>query len=306
MIIKKGLFINLFCLLIIAINISLLLLWASMRLTLVGVYLPFWVDIVTIVAVVMSFPGRELKVGKIVAKTVIVTLMVLKILIFLFFNFGIAEYHYSLPHSKETLIINESSFLFSSNIDVYRKVGGIFKKRVPLAHITADDGYLPFTAGEYRINWDYNDQLITYTSVERGRPVWKTSFSLSGKGRQVDDRVTGVRVSLSKAYSLELDGLELALTLKGYIDGRVMADFTLKNSTASEITFYPEELSFNYKNSYYQAYLTTLDSHVDRQGHITVPPNSSRDYTLFFAYNNREFPFRKVDLDLFRVLYSKR
>jgi len=63
------------------------------------------------------------------------------------------QYYFKSPKKSNTMIINEDSFFYSSNIKVYEKKYFIFKKLISDDKIWAVDGYKPFKNGKYRINW---------------------------------------------------------------------------------------------------------------------------------------------------------
>ncbi len=71
-------------------------------------------------------------------------------------------FYFNSPNGVNTLVVEENSWLLAGWSDFYIKKNLLFVKVID-NKITTDDGYRPFTNGDYKLSWINEDKIkITY------------------------------------------------------------------------------------------------------------------------------------------------
>lgn len=113
-----------------------------------------------------SFLGLFLILTKKWMKTVVVILCLVLLLYICAFNGGLWEsdkkyFCFDSPDKKNTLIIEECSWLLGGWSNCYIEVKPKLLKKLD-SDIVIDDGYRPFSNGDYKIKWGADNILISY------------------------------------------------------------------------------------------------------------------------------------------------
>jgi hypothetical protein len=85
------------------------------------------------------------------------------------------EYHFVSPNNSNTLIIREGAFLLGADIRVYEKKYLMFRKEFENSpYISTDDGYEPFKAGKYSLDWTSENEVTLNYYTNLGKGSWET------------------------------------------------------------------------------------------------------------------------------------
>lgn len=112
------------------------------------------------------------KSSKIIYKILIVLSWVILIILFLYANLVIFiksdDYYYDFQsdNKKHELVVEESTFLFSSTLRLYKRDNSIMVSKLDLDDVFFDDAYRPISFGEYFIKWE-DDILNFYFGYEK-------------------------------------------------------------------------------------------------------------------------------------------
>lgn len=288
--------------------------WFVLRgreLTLSGPYIHFKIELcllgaLLVVMLVNMLAQRGRFWGKGWFWGVAVTLITVKLLFFLLHgSFGF-ERHYSVPYSKETLILGNELWFEPGKVGVYQKVGNYFKKSVPGAPITVSPGHSPFYDDGYRIDWGYAGEVkIEYSGGYCCCSIEEFAFSFAGVEERAGESVAAQAIPLEESYSVKGHELTVDVKLKEYRGGRIFAELLLKNELGKKRVFDSNNLSFNYNEGESRAVLNSFDINTKKGRTINIDAGESLSYTISFAYNNSSEPVEQLDLKQCSVLYAE-
>lgn len=134
----------------IAVKIILLILGAAFNLYLVGIHTPYVINFVILISALLYI--SKIKDRRIL-KLIMVSILILLILInsfITYFLFDNEEYIFNSPNKKNAIIVDENTFILSTNYNFYEEKYGIFKKDLHKS-ISADIRF--FNDNQYWIEW---------------------------------------------------------------------------------------------------------------------------------------------------------
>lgn len=299
------------CLLLFLGNSVIWLILRGRELTLSGPYIHFKIELcllgaLLVIMLVNMIVQRGSFWGKGWFWGVAVTLITVKLLFFLLHgSFGF-ERHYSVPYSKETLILGNELWFEPGKVGVYQKVGKLFKKSVSGAPITVSPGHSPFYDDGYRIDWGYDGEVkIEYSGGYCCCSIEEFTFSFADVEEREGESLAEQAIPLEESYSVKGHGLTVDVKLKEYRGGRIFAELLLKNELGKKSVFDSKNISFNYNKGKSRAVLNSFDIYTKKRGKITVDTGDILSYTISFAYDNSSEPIEQLDLKQCNVLYTE-
>ena len=117
--------------------------------------LPYVINYIILISV--FFISNQTKVRKFICYSILVFLIVVNSFAMLF-KLDDTQFYFKSPNNKNTIIIEECSFLLGGWSNVYERKAIIFKKTIDEDAITTDDGYRPFSFDDYSIEWESDDK----------------------------------------------------------------------------------------------------------------------------------------------------
>ncbi|WP_010238448.1 hypothetical protein [Clostridium arbusti] len=98
------------------------------------------------------------------------------VFLYMFSFSGNRYFYFYSPHNNRILIAEETSWLLSGGSSFYERKYRIFMKPIKEG-ITTDDGYRPFSSGEFTVKWlSKNKVQLDYKYGSMINDIWKTEI----------------------------------------------------------------------------------------------------------------------------------
>lgn len=134
----------------IAVKIILLILGAAFNLYLIGIHTPYVINFIILISAMLYISKL---IDKRIFKLIMIPILILLILInsfITYFFFDNKEYIFYSPNKKNAIIVDENTFLLSTNYDFYKEKYGIFKEDL---HKSISADIRSFDDNQYWLEW---------------------------------------------------------------------------------------------------------------------------------------------------------
>lgn len=145
----------------IAVKIILLILGVILNLYLIGIHTSNIINFIILISALLSIldikDKTESNIIQPIFIPIIIILMLINSVVTMFF-FDNQEYIFNSPNSKNAIILDESTFLNTTNYDIYDKKFSVFKEDLHKS-INTDESR-SFDINKYSIKWK-NEDIVT-------------------------------------------------------------------------------------------------------------------------------------------------